>query len=85
MSVTNPVVFFEIPIKDLDRVESFYSNVFGFIFERELIDDYEMALFPFTDSKGGVSGSLAKGHVSVPSKNRAILYFKTKDIDDRDS
>lgn len=82
MSSTNPVIYFEIPVNDLNRAEAFYTAVFGFVFEREIIDNYEMALFPFTDAKAGISGALAKGDVYVPSKNGVILYFKTFDIDD---
>lgn len=82
MSTTNPVVYFEIPVTDLDRAEAFYKQVLGFVFEREVIDGYDMALFPFTDHIAGISGALAKGEAYVPSKNGAVLYFKTKDIDD---
>lgn len=82
MSKSNPVIYFEIPVTDLGRAEDFYKQVLGFVFEREVIDSYEMALFPFKDHKAGISGALAKGDAYVPSKQGAILYFKTEDIDD---
>ncbi|MFD2555549.1 VOC family protein [Sphingobacterium tabacisoli] len=82
MATTNPVIYFEIPVNDLPRASSFYSYVFGFVFENEVIDNYEMALFPFSESKSGISGALAKGDVYIPTKNGVILYFKTADIDD---
>lgn len=81
MAKTNPAIYFEIPATDLDRAETFYKNVFGFTFERETIDGYEMTLFPFEDSGKGISGALAKGDAYKPSKNGVILYFRADDID----
>lgn len=81
MNETNPVIYFEIPVNDLNRAEKFYSSVFGFNFEKEIIDSCEMSLFPFEDSKSGISGALAKGDVYQPTKDGVILYFKTESID----
>lgn len=81
MNKTNPVVYFEIPVHDLKRAEKFYSAVFNFSFEKEIIDSYEMALFPFEEKNSGISGALAKGDVYKPSKNGVIIYFKTESID----
>ena len=80
MSQTNPVIYFEIPVHNIQRAEKFYSAVFGFSFEKEIIDDYEMFLFPFEDSKSGISGALAKGDVYKPTQDGVILYFKTENI-----
>ncbi|AJW63191.1 Glyoxalase-like domain protein [Elizabethkingia miricola] len=76
MSKTNPVVYFEIPVNDLQRAVKFYSAIFNFTFEKEIMDGYEMAFFPFTESKSGVTGALVKGDVYKPTKNGVILYFK---------
>jgi predicted enzyme related to lactoylglutathione lyase len=81
MTKTNPVIYFEIPVNDLNRAENFYRNVFGFSFEREIIDHYEMTLFPFEDTRSGISGALAKGDVYKPSKEGVIIYFRTANID----
>ncbi|MFH7013101.1 VOC family protein [Flavobacterium sp. FlaQc-52] len=81
MAKTNPVIYFEIPVNDLNRAENFYRNVFGFSFEREIIDHYEMTLFPFEDARSGISGALAKGDVYKPSKEGVIIYFRTANID----
>lgn len=78
---TNPVVYFEIPVHDLMRAEQFYTSVFNFTFEREIIDHYEMALFPFEETKSGITGALAKGDVYQPTKKGIIIYFKTENID----
>ncbi|MCJ7933060.1 MAG: hypothetical protein MUW56_05355 [Chryseobacterium sp.] len=75
MKSSNPVVYFEIPVNDLERAEKFYTAVFNFSFEKELIDRYEMALFPFEEKNSGITGALAKGDVYTPSK--VILRMKT--------
>lgn len=78
---TNPVVYFEIPVTDVKRAKQFYAAVFGFTFTDEVIDSYEMALFPFADNGSGITGALAKGDVYKPTNNGVLIYFKTDDID----
>jgi uncharacterized protein len=78
---SNPVVYFEIPVNDMDRAINFYSKVFNFDFEKESIDNNEMALFPFLDKSSGISGALAKGEIYKPTKNGVVIYFSTEDID----
>ncbi|MEO1050760.1 MAG: VOC family protein [Bacteroidota bacterium] len=78
---TNPAVYFEIPVTDLERAVQFYKNVFNFEFEREVIDDNEMALFPFVASGKGISGALAKGEIYKPTKDGVLIYFFTDNID----
>ncbi len=77
----NPVVYFEIPVTDIDRAIKFYKSVFQFDFEKQVIDHNEMALFPFTDAHTGISGALAKGEIYKPTKNGVVIYFKTLNID----
>ena len=82
MSVFNPVIYFEIPVTDMQRAKQFYNAVFEFEFDPETIDGYEMMHFPFYQSANGISGALAKGDVYIPSKNGIIVYFKTENIDE---
>lgn len=81
MKQTNPVIYFEIPVNDMERAISFYEAVFGFDFEREEMDSYDMAFFPFATEHSGITGALAKGDVYKPTQNGAILYFHTDNID----
>ncbi|WP_106524625.1 VOC family protein [Taibaiella chishuiensis] len=81
MNPANPVLFFEIPVSDLDRAEHFYQQVFGYDFERETIDGYEMSFFPFNDCANGISGALAKGDVYQPTRDGVIVYFRTEQLD----
>jgi hypothetical protein len=78
---SNPVVYFEIPVQDIDRAIHFYTAVFDFKFEKTTIDHYEMALFPFEAPQTGISGALAKGEVYKPTKEGVIIYFSTDDIE----
>lgn len=77
----NPVGYFEIPVTDLNRAMQFYKAIFGFDFIVESIDNIEMALFPFNEANPGVTGALAKGETYKPSKDGALIYFNTDNID----
>ena len=79
---SNPVVYFEIPVIDMDRATKFYSTVFNFKFDTAIIDNNEMALFPFTQEDSGISGALAKGEIYKPTKDGVLIYFNTVNIDE---
>jgi uncharacterized protein len=79
---SNPVVYFEIPVNDIERAIMFYTTVFDFDFDKEIIDNNEMALFPFADEKSGISGALAKGEIYKPTRDGVVIYFKTENIDE---
>ncbi|MDA3613558.1 VOC family protein [Polluticaenibacter yanchengensis] len=81
MPAVNPVIYFEIPVTDMQRAQKFYTEVFDFHFEPASIDGYEMMYFPFYESSTGITGALAKGDVYQPSKKGIIIYFRTHDID----
>ena len=67
---------------DMDRAVGFYQRVFGFEFDRQTVDGYEMALFPRADDRPGASGALVKGDIYKPSRTGCILYFDVDDIDE---
>ncbi len=79
---SNPVIYFEIPVHDIERAIKFYKTVFNFDFDKETIDNNEMALFPFADENSGISGALAKGEIYKPTKDGVVIYFKTENIDE---
>jgi predicted enzyme related to lactoylglutathione lyase len=79
---SNPVVYFEVPVIDIDRATKFYSTVFNFKFDTTIIDNNKMALFPFTEEKSGISGALAKGEIYKPTKDGVLIYFNTANIDE---
>jgi len=77
----NPVVYFEIPVNNIDRAIKFYKAIFNFDFEKEVIDHNEVALFPFIGENLGISGALAKGEIYKPTNDGVLIYFKTENID----
>jgi predicted enzyme related to lactoylglutathione lyase len=79
---SNPVVYFEITVIDMERATRFYSTVFNFKFDTTIIDKNEMALFPFTEEKSGISGALAKGEIYKPTKDGVLIYFNTANMDE---
>lgn len=79
---SNPVVYFEIPVNDIDRAINFYKAVFNFEFDKENIDNNDMALFPFSNQYSGISGALAKGEIYKPTKDGVLIYFHTENMDD---
>ena len=79
---SNPVVYFEVPVIDIDRATKFYSTVFNFKFDTTIIDNNKMALFPFTEEKYGISGALAMGEIYKPTKDGVLIYFNTVNIDE---
>ncbi len=79
---SNPVVYFEIPVNDIDRAINFYKAVFNFEFDKENIDNNDMALFPFFNQYSGISGALAKGEIYKPTKDGVLIYFHTENMDD---
>jgi uncharacterized protein len=76
----HPVFYFEIPVTDMNRAVVFYEELLGLKLDRQIVDGYEMALFPFADGAPGATGALAKGDVYRPSKDGAIIYFQVRDI-----
>jgi predicted enzyme related to lactoylglutathione lyase len=79
---SNPVVYFEIPVINMERATRFYSTVFNFKFDNTIIDNNEMALFPFTEANSGISGALAKGAIYKPTKDGVLIYFNTANMDE---
>jgi hypothetical protein len=80
--MNNPVVYFEIPVNNLERAIAFYSSVFGCEFDRVEIDGNEMANFPAVGETNGITGALAKGDSYVPGKQGSRIYFNTTHIKD---
>ena len=74
------VFYFEIPVTNMDRAVAFYEELMELKLDRQIVDGYEMALFPFANGAPGATGALAKGDVYKPSKDGAIIYFQVRDI-----
>jgi predicted enzyme related to lactoylglutathione lyase len=79
--VNNLGTYFEIPVIDLKRAIVFYSFLFDCEFSTGKIHGLEMAFFPFSKDKQGITGALVKGKPYTPSKDGSLIYFSTSDIE----
>lgn len=79
MNKHNPVGWFEIPVHDMDRAQSFYEAVFNVALEPNEMDEYQMAWFPMIDDAIGSGGSLIKGDDYIPSHEGTVIYFSAPD------
>jgi predicted enzyme related to lactoylglutathione lyase len=79
---TNPVIWFEIPVKDIERAGKFYEKVLGHQFTPEQMDEFTMAFFPMAENVPGAAGTLIKGETYEPSHSGTVVYFSVDDIDE---
>ncbi len=77
----NPVIWVEIPVRDMNRAKTFYSKTFGLTYDMVGMHGYELALFPMSVDKVGTGGALVYGESYTPSYDGAMIYFATKDIE----
>lgn len=80
----NPIGWFDLPVADIDRAEKFYTEYFGFEFNRqEDQNGMRRSWFPM-DEGYGAAGMLIQGDGFVPSHDGPTLYFTSpgESIDD---
>jgi predicted enzyme related to lactoylglutathione lyase len=78
----NPVVYFEIPVLELDRACNFYSKVFESTLTQDVVDGYQMAFFETLGDSFGATGALVVGDVYIPSHQGCFIYFGVESIDE---
>ncbi len=73
----NPVGWFEIPVKDMERAMKFYEAVFGHKLERHTMHKIDMAWFPMNPEGMGAMGSLVYNEEFYTPSNLLgpLLYF----------
>jgi uncharacterized protein len=79
---TNPVNWFEIPVKDVGRARKFYEKVFDKELTPEKMGEYDIAFFPMEQGAPGSAGMLIKGETYEPSHAGTVIYFSVNDIED---
>jgi predicted enzyme related to lactoylglutathione lyase len=76
------VVWFEIPVNDMQRAMAFYSELFQVELEAQDFGEVEMAFIPMGDGTKGAGGSLIKaGDHYTPSHKGTLIYFSCEDVD----
>lgn len=81
MADMNPVVWFEIPVEDMERAQAFYEGVLGVNLSLNEMDGITMAWFPMVQDATGAAGSLVKGEGYVPSQDGTMVYLNVADIE----
>ena len=80
-STSNPVTWFEIPVRDLQRAKKFYEAVFDTKLDVFDMGGIRMAWFPRPENAPGTSGGLVEGPGREPSKLGTIVFFNVSSID----
>ncbi len=76
----NPVAWFEIPVKNLERAVAFYQEILGCELSVQDFGGLKMGWFPMTTNAPGTSGSLVQHESYVPSYQGSMIYFSVDDI-----
>lgn len=75
--MNNVAVWFDIPVKNLDRAMTFYAQVMSVELKSMEIGPGKQANFPFVP--GEVSGSLKESKESQPSASGTMIYLNGGD------
>ncbi len=75
----NPVGWFEIYVRDMQRAKAFYEAVFGTTLIDLAIPEMEMWVFPANYDEHGAAGALVKMDGSTPSGSGTVVYFSCDD------
>jgi len=81
---TNPVVWFEIYVDELERAQKFYEKVFNVALQElptpDSVDDgMKMLAFPQDMERMGAGGVLAKMEGFKAGGNSTVVYFGSED------
>jgi uncharacterized protein len=76
----NPVVWFEIPVTDLERAKNFYQAVFGI--ELNFVDfpGSPMYMMGSSDPVPGSGGALVQSADNKPGTQGSLVYFNSTDV-----
>jgi predicted enzyme related to lactoylglutathione lyase len=76
---SNPVVWFEIYVQDMERAKTFYEGVLQGKLERIPGSDIELWAFPMSEEGYGAAGALAKMEGCPSGGSSTLVYFKCED------
>lgn len=72
---SNSLNWFEIPVTDIERAQKFYETVFDIEMERNDMEQFQMAFFPFQPGSGKATGAIVQSQMHIPSEQGAIIYL----------
>ena len=73
----NTIVWFDIPVKNMERARSFYQKVFDVELQNVEEGPSKMAMFPFEE--GSASGALVEAGETKPSMEGTVIYLNGGD------
>ena len=78
---SNPAVWFEIYVHDMERAKKFYESAFGYKLTKldTPAPGIEMWGFPMEENKAGAGGALAKMDGVAPGGGGTLVYFACDD------
>ncbi|MEM7187316.1 MAG: VOC family protein [Bacteroidota bacterium] len=79
----NPVVWFEIPVTQLERAKAFYDTVFGIDIKIVELGGPRMGWFPNEEGAAGATGSLMEYESYVPSHEGTLVYLSCHDLQEQ--
>lgn len=74
-TATNSLNWFEIAARDISRAKQFYETIFEVEMTPMEMTGMKMAMFPYEDSKGKVSGALVQSDLHQPGGSGTIVYL----------
>jgi len=78
---TNPFVWIEMPVTDMDRAMAFYSKVFGYDFEVDTSGPNPTAMFTPKDVQTGTAGYLYPGKPAAKGTGMSAHMEIPDDLD----
>lgn len=78
----NPVIWFELAVKDIARAKRFYETVFGFAMADPIqMGEAKLSFFPMEMDVIGAGGALIQSEHVQPSLQGTTVYFSVEAID----
>lgn len=77
---SNPIVWLEIYVQDMERAKRFYESVFQIKLEKLEAPDMEMWAFPMEMDRVGASGALVKMEGVQSGGSGTIPYFHCNEV-----
>lgn len=78
--MSNPVSWFEIGVKDLERAKKFYTEVFQIPMQFIDMPDAPMYMMGDGGDSIGSGGALVMSKDNTPSTDGTIVYFNCQDV-----
>lgn len=76
MTFTSAISWFEIPVTDMERAQTFYETIFDTKLNPVELPDFSMRMFPLEDPMKGVGGALVKAKdFYKPSSTDGVLVY----------